>query len=35
VSRVISRLQRKGLVTVHQRHIEFSNPDALAEASAW
>ena len=35
VSRVMSRLQRKGLVIVHQRHIEFTDPRRLAEASAW
>lgn len=35
VSRVMSRLQRKGLLTVHQRHIEFADPSRLAEACAW
>ena len=29
VSRVISRLRRKGLLTVHQRHIGFRNPARL------
>jgi CRP/FNR family transcriptional regulator len=35
VSRVISRLQRKGLLTVHQRHIEFSDAKRLDDAGAW
>jgi CRP/FNR family transcriptional regulator len=35
VSRVMSRLQRKGLLTVHQRHIGFTNSAQLAETSAW
>jgi CRP/FNR family transcriptional regulator, anaerobic regulatory protein len=35
VSRVMSRLQRKGLLTVHQRHIGFTKPAQLTEASAW
>jgi len=35
VSRVMSRLQRKGLLTVHQRHIDFTDSHRLAETSAW
>ena len=35
VSRVMSRLQRKGFLTVHQRHIEFADPRRLAEVAAW
>jgi CRP/FNR family transcriptional regulator len=35
VSRIFSRLQRKGVLTVHQRHIEFVDPGQLAEVSAW
>lgn len=35
VSRVISRLQRKGFLTVHQRHIEFTNAAQLTATSAW
>lgn len=31
VSRVLSRLQSKGLLAVHQRHIQFTDPDRLAE----
>jgi CRP/FNR family transcriptional regulator, anaerobic regulatory protein len=31
VSRVLSRLQLKGLLAVHQRHIQFTDPDRLAE----
>jgi len=35
VSRVISRLRRKGLLTVDQRHIGFTDSSRLAEACAW
>jgi CRP/FNR family transcriptional regulator, anaerobic regulatory protein len=35
VSRVMSRLQRKGLLTVHQRHIDFTDCAQLTETSAW
>jgi len=35
VSRVISRLRRKGLLTVHQRHIGFTDSGRLSETSAW
>ena len=35
VSRVMSRLQERGLLAVHQRHVEFKNPERLLEASAW
>jgi CRP/FNR family transcriptional regulator len=34
VSRVISRLQRKGLLAVHQRHIDFTDPARLIATSA-
>lgn len=34
VSRVISRMRRKGLLTVHQRHIGFTDPARLIAASA-
>jgi CRP/FNR family transcriptional regulator len=33
VSRVISRMQRKGLLTVHQRHIGFRDPARLIAMS--
>jgi CRP/FNR family transcriptional regulator len=35
VSRIISRLQRRGLVTVHQRHIDLDDSDRLTEAADW
>jgi CRP/FNR family transcriptional regulator len=35
VSRVISRLRRKGLVAVHQRHIAFTDSGRLAKSSEW
>jgi CRP/FNR family transcriptional regulator len=35
VSRVISRLRKKGMLTVAQRHIAFADARKLAEASAW
>jgi CRP/FNR family transcriptional regulator, anaerobic regulatory protein len=35
VSRVISRLRRKGLLTVHQRHIGFTDSAQLTATSAW
>jgi CRP/FNR family transcriptional regulator, anaerobic regulatory protein len=35
VSRVISRLRRKGVLTVNQRHIGFTDCVRLAKTSAW
>jgi CRP/FNR family transcriptional regulator len=35
VSRVISRLRHKGLLTVHQRQIGFANPAQLAAVGDW
>jgi CRP/FNR family transcriptional regulator len=35
VCRVLSRLQRKGMLNVHQRHIELTDVRRLAETSIW
>ena len=35
VSRVITRLRQKGLLTVHQRHIGFTDSSGLAKTAAW
>ena len=35
VSRVLSRLQAKGMLAIHQRHIQFTDPARLVEESAW
>jgi CRP/FNR family transcriptional regulator len=35
VSRVITRLRQNGLLTVHQRHIGFTDSTRLAKTAAW
>jgi hypothetical protein len=35
VSRIISRLRRKGVLTVDQRHIGFADAGRLEKAADW
>jgi CRP/FNR family transcriptional regulator len=35
VSRIMTRLQRRGLVTVHQRHIDLDDCGRLTQAADW
>jgi CRP/FNR family transcriptional regulator len=35
VSRIISRLRRRGLLTVHHRHIDFDDSSRLTQAADW